>query len=57
MAEYYFSSRAMTFLVRTDENDVIVWTPAIAAKLRGQPLDNLRRWMRKQGGFKEHRYD
>jgi hypothetical protein len=28
-----------------------VWT------MCGQDVDNLRRWMRKQGGFKEHRYD
>lgn len=48
--EWWFSSRAMTFLVRI-EAGIVTWTPAIARKLIGQPVANLERWMSKQGGF------
>ena len=48
---YYLSSEKMTVCV-TVEDGVIVKTPPIVRKFKGQPIDNLINWMRKQKNFK-----
>lgn len=52
---YWLSSNKMTIGVDVNLIDIIVFAPPIAKVFIGQPLDNLRRWMRKQGGYKECR--
>lgn len=50
----WLSSEKMTIQVTVVEG-IITNTPPIARKFRGQPIDNLRNWMRKQGGYCEDR--
>jgi len=52
MAAYWVSSKKMTISVDVDAEDIIIDTPPIVQKFKGQPLDNLIRWMKKQGGFR-----
>lgn len=52
-AWYWLSSESMTVAVSVNSDGIITRTPAIVYKFVGQPLDNLRKWMRKQGGFRE----
>lgn len=55
--EYHFSSRKMTVWVQCDKPDGVITDGApVIMKFVGQPLDNLRRWMKKQAGFVEVRY-
>jgi hypothetical protein len=42
----------MTVGVKTHD-DIVVDGAPIIRKFRRQPIDNLRRWMRNQGGFRE----
>jgi hypothetical protein len=49
---HYLSSKRMTVLVEV-KNGKILRCPRAVGKFKGQPLDNLREWMKKQGGFKE----
>ena len=50
---WYLSSRVMTVYVETEgEENVIEYTATITKRFTGQPLRNLVRWMKKQGGFK-----
>ena len=48
------SSEKMTIYVRV-EYGIIATAPPIARKFIGQPLGNLKRWMEKQGGYRENR--
>ncbi|MHA1839868.1 MAG: hypothetical protein ACTSYO_07955 [Candidatus Ranarchaeia archaeon] len=45
----------MTVLVETKDRHISKAAP-IVRKFIGQPLNNLSNWMRKQGGFKIHKY-
>lgn len=46
----------MTVMIETID-DIIVRGPPIIRKFKGQPINNLRRWMQKQGGFREDEID
>lgn len=48
---YWLSSSRMTVGVKV-ENGIIVDAAPIVRKFVGQPVDNLKRWMNKQSGFK-----
>ena len=52
MATYWVSSKKMTISIDVNSENVITATPPIAQVFKGQPLDNLIKWMKKQGGFK-----
>lgn len=52
MTIYWVSSGRMTFEVSVDERNIIRDTAPIGRKFIGQPLDNLARWMKRQGGFR-----
>ena len=41
----------MTIGVGVDRYQRIVVAPPIVRRFIGQPLNNIRRWMQKQGGF------
>ena len=49
---YWLSSPSMTVMVYTDEDNIITITPAIVKKFKGQHIDNLIKWMKKQGNLK-----
>jgi len=51
MKQYWLSSEAMTVGVGT-ENGVIVEFPPILYKFKGQTIESLIRWMKKQSGFR-----
>ena len=42
----------MTIMVYCDAQSIITKGPPIVRKFIGQPLENLKTWMRKQEGFK-----
>ena len=48
---WYLSSTRMTIAVLV-EDGIVLTAPPVAQKFIGQPLDNLVRWMEKQGGFR-----
>lgn len=48
----WFSNSKMTVFVE-EEDGIIIDSSPITRKFIGQPLDNLKRWMKKQSGFKE----
>jgi len=48
---WWLSSRRMTIGVGVDRYQRIVVAPPIVRRFIGQPLNNIRRWMQKQGGF------
>jgi hypothetical protein len=52
MITWWLSNSRMTVRVRTDDNHVIVETAPIVRKFRGQPLENLTRWLRRMGDTK-----
>ena len=52
MATYWVSSKKMTVSVDIDSERIITATPPILQVFKGQPLDNLIKWMKKQGGFR-----
>ncbi len=47
----WVSSVKMTFLVTLDDRGIITETAPIGRSFVGQPFDNLRRWLRRQGGY------
>ena len=49
---FWMSTDKMTVLVETYD-DIVTNTPAIIGKFKNQPIDNLRNWLRKQGGYRE----
>lgn len=49
---HWLSSHSMTVAVQTLDGVIVNGAP-IVRSFRGQPLDDLRRWMRRQGGFRE----
>jgi hypothetical protein len=51
MKWYWLSSNKMTISADV-EKGVIIETAPVARKFVGQPIQNLIRWMRKQGGFR-----
>lgn len=51
MKWHYVSSERMTAMVGV-KNGFITTTPPILNKFKGQPFDNLVRWLSKQPGFK-----
>lgn len=56
MRAWWLSSRRMTVFVMT-KDDTIIDGPPIIRKFIGQPLDNLRGWIQRQGGYKEFQYE
>ena len=42
----------MTFVVEVDDATIVRAAP-IARKFVGQPVENIRRWVRRQGGYRE----
>ena len=56
MTRFWLSSVAMTVVVEVQYGR-IVGGPPIVNRFIGQPLGNLREWMKRQGGFREHRYE
>ena len=48
---YWLSSTNMTVFVNVNEQNIIVDCANIIKVFVGQPLDNLIRWMTKQGHF------
>ena len=55
MRTYWLSSRKMTVSVDVDAANTIVDCAPIVRVFKGQPLQNLVNWMKKQGGFKSKR--
>lgn len=53
---WWFSSSRMTFDVLV-HGGVIIDAAPIARKFVGQPVTNLERWMRRQGGLRIERLD
>ena len=53
MTTYWMSTRKMTICVDTNAEGVIVATPPIVRKFKGQHVNNLRAWLVKQGGYRE----
>lgn len=51
--KYVLSSYKMSVFVETDQRDIIIDTANITRKFIGQPINNLRNWLRRQGGFWE----
>lgn len=49
---YYCSSRKMTIKVKV-RRGIIIRTAPITHKFVGQSFDNLRKWLTKQGGYRE----
>jgi len=49
----WLSSKKMTVLVDVQDGR-ITKTPPIVRKFRGQPPENLIRWMHRQGGLRTH---
>lgn len=52
MTYFCLSSYKITVLVGVDKKAIIVESPPIVKKFIGQPLINLGKWMKKQGGFR-----
>jgi len=52
MPSYWMSSKVMTVQVGV-VNGKIASGPPIVSKFLGQPIDNLRKWMKAQGDYKE----
>jgi hypothetical protein len=52
---YWLSTHRMTILARVDEQGRIAQAPPIARTFVGQPFDNLRAWLARQGGYREER--
>lgn len=48
---WWLTCRKMTVAVGVDAHDKIVYTPPVVHKFKGQPIENLSRWMTKLGGF------
>lgn len=55
MSEWWLSSRRMTVVVE-ERDGIVVDAAPIVRKFIGQPLENLTRWMRQQGGYREHKF-
>jgi hypothetical protein len=53
---FWFSTTRMTVTVRTNKAGIIVESPPITRKFLGQPIGNLRGWLKKQPGFRESSY-
>lgn len=51
MKEYWLSCRKFTAWIRVDDG-VIVDSASIVRKFKGQPLENLKKWSSKFGGFR-----
>lgn len=52
MQEWWLSTEKMTVYAKVVQGRVVETSPIINVFL-GQPLDNLRRWLRRQGGFRQ----
>jgi hypothetical protein len=52
MPSFWMSSKVMTVQVGV-VNGKIASAPPIVGKFIGQPIDNLRKWMQTQPGYKE----
>lgn len=55
MKTFWLSSHRMTVSVDVDNTHTIVECAPIIRVFKGQPLQNLVNWMKKQGGFKSKR--
>ena len=49
---YWLSNDKMTVAVYTDMNNIIIDAAPIVLKFKGQHIDNLINWMKKQKEFK-----
>jgi len=52
MPTFWFSSEKFTVLVDTDAEGKITKAAPVVNIFVGQPIKNLVKWMKKQGGFK-----
>jgi len=50
---YWLSSNKMTVIVEVNHRGIIVKAAPIVRKFLGQPISNLIKWMKRQGGFKQ----
>lgn len=55
MQFWWLSSHKMTFSVGVNDSNIIVDPAPIIKKFKGQPLNNLIGWMKKQGGFRSEK--
>lgn len=55
--DYWCSTVKMTFWARVDARGVVVDSAPIARKFIGQPFENLRGWLARQGGLRIERLD
>jgi hypothetical protein len=51
MKSYRLTCDAFVARVQVDDSDVIRWAAPVVRKFLGQPLDQLKTWMKKYGGF------
>lgn len=51
--KYWMSCDKFTIQIGVDGLNYIQFAPPIVRKFKGQPLDNLIRWMTKLGGFQQ----
>lgn len=51
--DYWFSTAGMTVCVTTDRQGIITDVPPVLVKFKGQPINNLRQWLKKQHDYKE----
>jgi hypothetical protein len=52
MRSFWLSSKKMTISVDTNRKGIIVDGASIVRVFRGQHINKLIKWMKKQGGFK-----
>lgn len=53
---WWLSTLRMTVSVRVDGDGFIVEAPPIVRVFKGQHIDNLRGWLKRQGGYQEHKF-
>ena len=52
MRWHWLSTTRMTVGVGVDDRNIIRTTPPIVWKFRGQHINNLKRWLKRQPGYK-----
>jgi len=53
---WWMSTRRMTVCVKVNAIGVVVDVPPILGKFKGCRVGVLKRWLRKQGGYKEKKF-
>jgi len=51
--ELWLSSLRMTVWVRVDTHGVVRDAAPVVGKFVGQPVENLKRWLKRHGGYRE----